>query len=228
MSDSHDPNLSRPASRGFLVPPSEHADLLPDALPDGRLDADLIPIVERLERLAGSMEVPAGLADRVFFASAAHLPEPMANPWQRSHAASRPGSGRLVRLSRLAMAAAIGLAFVGAMPLAQRLVQKSGSTMGPGASAGRSESDNGRSSGVMRTALMDSTFTIAEPLLATLIHQECCREQRVAPDGQPVAAWADLAAMSDSSVAPILQMRETNIDDLADEMDRIMASSRSM
>lgn len=217
------PRNDQPHGRSMDAGPGEPGEVL---------EPELVLIATRLGRLSDPALVPPGLADRVFNASAPLLP--LSQNERLRLAGSRVAAGRsahdtaggsdrllhwsgrgaigVVRLSRLAMAAAIGLAFVVATPFVQRLPMVADSGAGNAAPV----------------AFTTQSFSLAEPLLATLMHQQCCREQRVGPSGAAVGAWQDLAAMSDSSVAPILQTRDASIDDLEAELDLIIASSRSM
>ncbi len=78
------------------------------------IDPELRRVDRAVERLARSQSIPTGLAERLYQASVEHLPTPQKiqvdfQQTQRSH---RSRSWRSPAFSRLAMAAAVGLAFI--------------------------------------------------------------------------------------------------------------------
>lgn len=87
----------------------------PEPLPDG-YDPGMVQVDQLLSREAQSHAVPAGLADRIAEASTSHLPAYRTLTLDEPQPAVQTSARSWSMLSRLAMAASVGLAlFAGAM-----------------------------------------------------------------------------------------------------------------
>jgi len=185
----------------------------------GSSDADFAELISSLEAL--EYDVPAGLADRIFVASAARLPaafgrdqsdshrDALALPFERpADAAAEHRPFSFARFARsagpaLAMAAVIGLAFVL-------------STRDNRGSAWDGIADGSRARDRLATASISPISfegSPSEAVLAALL--------RTPEDADQWPAASLVSHASTRDVLTIVELRETSLDDLLEEFSRI-------